>query len=185
MSNYRRQTLLFKNPVTSTSGFILNQNVTLSYSNNIITATCNQSTSTPGVRFGTFTIPKGEVYELVVKGRSIGGANAYLWGDLARDHSTRVTAITSDTTVYLPNATANSVSTVIGGFNTNTQVRVGVLFESPSVDDQLEIEAVALIKRDAVKLGEWTIYDMPSNLVINSKNTAGEWKFVGAFVKND
>lgn len=185
MSNYRRETLLFKNPVTSTRGFVPNQNVTLSYSSNVITVTCNQSTSTPGVRFGTFTIPKGEFYELVVKGRTIGGATAYLWGDLARDHSTRVTAITSDTTVYLPNGTADSVSAVIGGFNTATQVRVGVLFESPSVDDQFELDAVALIKRDAVKLGEWTIYDMPSNLVINSKNTAGEWKFVGAFVKND
>lgn len=183
MTDYKRKTLLFKNPVYSIKGCIPNQNVNISYASNVITVTSLQGSSTPGARFGAYNIPKGEFYEFVVKGKTLGSASAYLWADKSSDN-TRVTAITTESTTFLPNEESGSVSAVIGGFNCDTKVRVGILFDDPSENDQFQIESIALIQREAVKLGEWSIYDMPSNLVINSKNNSGEWKFVGAFVKN-
>lgn len=183
MSTTIQNALYFRRPFQSVNNVQKNQDVTLSISSGTITVTSQQSFSTPGIFFSSnIKIPKGEVYEFVVKGRSVGSASAYLWGDLTNDHSTRITAITTDSTTYLP-STTGSVSAIIGGFDRTQIVRIGVLFETPSVGDQFEVESVAVVQRQTVKLGDWTLYDMPSNLVINNRNTSGEWKFVGAFQK--
>lgn len=181
MSVAPQNALFFRRPFRSLKDVAKNQAVSLSISDGTITATSQQSFSTPGIFFSSnIKIPKGEVYEFVVKGRAIGSAVAYLWGDLLNDHSTRITAITTESTTYLP-STASSVSAIIGGFDRAKIVRIGVLFENPSIGDQFEVESVAVVQRQTIKLGNWTLYDMPSNLVVNNRNSAGEWKFVGAF----
>lgn len=178
------RTALVYNPTIHTVRDVQpNQNVTLSLSSNILTVTSNQARSTPGIIIANnLLIKKGEFYEFIVKGKVHSGATAYLWGDLRDDHSTRITAITSDSTVNL-SSTTGSVSALIGGFTSNTRVRLGILFDSPSVGDKFEINGYAVVERKNMQLGDWMIYDMPNNLVFDNKNDAGEWKFVAALTK--
>jgi len=104
-------------------------------SNNTVTVTSNQNRSTPGIKLaGGLRIPKGELYEFIVKGRTIDNATAFLWGDKVRDKTTRITAITAESTTYLT-GTTSTLSVVIGGFSVDTDVRLGVLFEDPLIGE--------------------------------------------------
>lgn len=178
-----RKAVLLSNPIKTLRGLAQNQDVTLELSNNTVTVTSNQNRSTPGIKLaGGLRIPKGELYEFIVKGRTIDNATAFLWGDKVRDKTTRITAITAESTTYLT-GTTSTLSVVIGGFSVDTDVRLGVLFEDPLIGEQIEIQGFAVIQRLGTQLGDFVLYDMPNNLVVGSRNTHGEWKNVAAFVK--
>lgn len=183
MSNDDRAVLIFNKPIRSTKNIFINQDVTLSLSDNVLTVTSNQERSTPGIMITRkLLIKKGESFEFVVKGKNIGDSQAFLWGDLSDDHNTRITAISDDTMKYLP-AETDSVSVVVGGFSKDKYIRLGVLMKDPEIGHSFEISGYAVLERKSVHLDSWRIVEMPNNLMFDSKNTDGEWKYVTALQK--
>ena len=79
MSNDDRAVLIFNKPIRSTKNIFINQDVTLSLSDNVLTVTSNQERSTPGIMITRkLLIKKGESFEFVVKGKNIGDAAAVI-----------------------------------------------------------------------------------------------------------
>jgi len=172
--------ILFKaNPVTAKTKIIKNQNVTHRFASNKITVKSLQTSSSPGVIFGIFTLAAGKVYEYAVEGRMLNGS-AYLWGDQALNQNIRITAISPASTVYLRN-TQSTVSCMIGGFPTSVKVRIGILFDNPTSNSEFTISAISVRQADSVKIANWTLHTAGTHLVVNSKDTTGSWNPIAAF----
>lgn len=83
-------------------------------------------------------------------------------------------------TVIHPNDSVKESLDTSGAINVavDTNLKVGVLFDNPEVDDQFEITQAALIERKTMQLGNWVLYDMPKDLVFDHIQSNGNRKFI-------
>ena len=177
--------ILFHRPIkiNNFETYSKNQDVDLDYTNSIVTVTSNQDISTPGIFITrNILVPRNTFYEFVVKGRALNGATPFLFGDQNNNRNIRITAYNSESTKYLTNSWS-SVSVVIGGFNVQTSIRLGIMLKNPDINHKFQISGIAIIRKNSLQLGDFRLYEMPQHLVIDSKTQDTEWKFVAAFTK--
>lgn len=137
--------------LTSVSNFPANQNVTVTrLSRGEILAVTNQNTSSPGVWpiGGTISVSANTQYTLRVNGTVISGSAPFLY----------VNGTTTGDVVWTGNPLTTSGGYVENTFNTgsNTSVRVGVLWNSPTLGSTFTISDIGLFRTD-----RW--YDLSGN----------------------
>ena len=174
MSSENRIKLVQIDPIRekNLSKFYTNDGVSIDFTDGVITATTSIENNNQGVKYNkTINIPKETFWEIVINGAALGGATAYIW---AQNNVTKQQLLGNDAddTVYLPTDTISSVSHVIGGFPRSIKLKIGVYFEDPSVGDQFEIDAIAVVERKSVQMGDWRMYEMPCNLVLDYKKNS-------------
>ena len=171
MSSENRIKLVEIDPIRekNLSKFYSNDGVSIDFTDGVITATASLENNSQGVKYNkTIQIPKETFWEIVINGAALSDAKAYIW---AQNNVTKQQLIGNnvDDTVYLPTDTIGSISHVIGGFPRPIKLKFGVYLENPSVGDQFEIDAVAVVERKSVQMGDWRMYEMPCNLVLDYK----------------
>lgn len=129
--------------LTSVSNFPANQNVTVTQlSRGEIQAVTNQTTSSPGVWpiGGIISVSANTQYTLRVNGTVISGSAPFLY----------VTGTTTGDIVWTGNPLTTSGGYVENTFNTgsNTSVRVGVLWNSPTLGSTFIISNIGLFRTD-------------------------------------
>ena len=137
--------------LTSVSNFPANQNVTVTrLSRGEILAVTNQNTSSPGVWpiGGTISVSANTQYTLRVNGTVVSGSAPFLY----------VNGTTTGDVVWTGNPLTTSGGYVENTFNTgsNTSVRVGVLWNSPTLGSTFTISDIGLFRTD-----RW--YDLSGN----------------------
>ncbi len=179
MSSENRGKLLNIDPIRekNLSKFYSNDGVTLDFTEGIITATANIENESQGIKYNkTLIIPPETFWEIVVSGAALDDAKAYIWS-INRDTKQQLSGTNVNNTVYLPTDTISSVSYVVGGFPRAIKLKIGIYMENPSIGDQFEIDAIAVIERKSVQLGDWRMYEMPCNLVLDYKKCEDDYTY--------
>jgi hypothetical protein len=176
MSSENRVELLKIDPIREKhlSNIYSNDGITLDFTDGVVTATSNQINSSQGIKYNkVLVIPKETFWEIIINGAVLGDAKAYIW---AQNNGTkeRLIANNVDDTVYLNTDTITSVSYVVGGYPRAIKLKFGVYLEDPSIGDQFEIDAMAVIERKSLQLGDWRLYEMPCQLVLDYKKPSGD-----------
>lgn len=119
------------------SNFAANQNVTITQSGSSIQVVSNQNTSTPGAWpiGGTLTVTPSTKYTLRIKGMLVTGSTVYLyvWSNSNGNLVWQGNPLTT-TNQYVENTFTTGAS--------DTSIRVGVLWSSPTVGSTVLIDAV-------------------------------------------
>ena len=176
MSSDNRAKLLNIDPIRekNLSKFYSNDGVTLDFTDGVITATANQENDSQGIKYNkTIILPKETFWEIVVSGAALDDATAYIWSK-NNDTKQQLSGTNVDNTVYLPTDTISSVSFVVGGFARPAKIKIGIYLENPTIGDQFEIDAIAVIERKSLQLGDWRMYEMPCNLVLDYKKPCSD-----------
>ena len=157
MSEFMREDnnkIIFHRPIKQHNfkTYTKNQDVDLKFADHVVTVTSNQDISTPGIFITRkLIIPRNTFYEFIVKGRAIGGATPFLFGDQNNNRDLRISGYSDETTKYLTED-LKSVSTVVGGFNVPTSVRLGIMFQDPDIGQQFQISSLAVIRKTVYNL---------------------------------
>lgn len=161
--------------------FHTNQQVSITYNSDSITATSLQSGSTPGVFVAdTHIFEPKTTYEFLVLGRS--AANVILW---AEDRSNNVSL--NDGISRLTNDNNANHMFITNRTDKKIKVKLGILFEKPAeLGDQFTLEAAALIKREGLVTGLWRQFEH-EDLIVRDKYSQAEqqWMPTVTFTNGD
>lgn len=168
--------------ITTASEFYQNQNVEVELdSDNILTVTSQQDSSTPGILLkGKIALKKNKVYELIAYGRKLGDAHPYLWAE-RRDTGVLLTGQNDSSRICLPES-YGYVRAIIGGYTEDVLIRAGVLFHDPSVNDSFELVRIGIFEVDALILGQWRMYSA-SNRLLTDRLVDDVWKTAVMYTK--